>query len=143
MTTRKAHVDEIGTCTCSCSFAIGLRQSVHADMLEWANGHHEGMAEQISYFAEQLGTDQWEYGNLPWMDFPDFVSEHNWDDPAGVSHVARAVVELIRASGKPKGSSDAGIDFLADGERLVQRLRSEADSIEGDIRAIRSKAVAS
>ena len=88
-----------GPVDCGCSFARGMHPTVHSDLIGWLNGQlgYDGVAGLISDLTEDIGLGR-DPGDVAWFDFPRFVGEHNWPDPAGTSQLARAIDELIRAA---------------------------------------------
>ena len=37
-------------------------------------------------------------GEVSWMDWPDFIAEHNWPDPVSTRHAAVAMRDMVRSA---------------------------------------------
>jgi len=94
MTTTTSTV-ETSTVDCTCRFAYRLTPETHSLLTGWAGklGWDGGVGQVLAYFSEWLG-EPYARGNLGVMDFPDFVAEHNWPDPAAALQLAASVAEM-------------------------------------------------
>jgi hypothetical protein len=77
---------------CAC---FPLEVEHHDWLLSFEARGLAGAMELFQHF-KALAEEGSEDGELAWVDFPDFVSRHNWQDANAVSEFARLVDDAIR-----------------------------------------------
>lgn len=95
---------------CKCQFApdqfVGgphaapsrLPEAVHEMLVTFESRGLAGAIDVVRYLLESVTEDGATVGHLAWMDFPQFVKEHKWENRKAVVAFADSVDGLIRKS---------------------------------------------